>query len=135
MHDGDLFAPRKGGPASDASSDSCMTSPSPVLHVHRADRADALVAALGELLAVPPADPFVAEVVGVPTRGVERWLTQSLSCAVGATNGRGDGIVANVAFPSPREIVDAAVAAACGVDVDADPWAPGAAVHTKHGVR
>jgi exodeoxyribonuclease V gamma subunit len=95
-----------------------------VLHVHRADRADALVAALGDLLAVPPADPFAAEVVGVPTRGVERWLTQSLSGTVGATSGRGDGIVANVAFPSPREIVDGAVAAACGVDVDADPWAP-----------
>ncbi|MEJ7894503.1 MAG: exodeoxyribonuclease V subunit gamma [Solirubrobacteraceae bacterium] len=95
-----------------------------MLHVHRADRADALVAALGDLLAVPPADPFAAEVIGVPTRGVERWLTQSLSSTVGAASGRSDGIVANVAFPSPREIVDAAVAAACGVDVDADPWAP-----------
>ncbi|XAY07781.1 RecBCD enzyme subunit RecC [Paraconexibacter sp. AEG42_29] len=95
-----------------------------MLHLHRADRADVLVHALGELLATPPADPFAAEVVGVPTRGMERWLTQALSMQVGTSGpGRTDGILANVAFPSPREIAETAVAAAAGIDPRTDAWA------------
>ena len=47
-----------------------------MLHVHRAERADGLVSALAELLDDPLPDPFAAEVVCVPTRGMERWLTQ-----------------------------------------------------------
>src|ERR1044072_7684525 len=50
-----------------------------VLHIHRPDRADGLVDALATLLAEPPQDPFASEVVAVPTRGMERWLTQRLS--------------------------------------------------------
>ena len=41
-----------------------------MLHLHRSDRADALVVALGDLLASPPADPLAPELVAVPTRGV-----------------------------------------------------------------
>lgn len=93
-----------------------------VLHVHRAERADGLVAALGGLLREAPADPFAAEVVAVPTRGMERWLTQRLSGRLGATEGRADGVCANVAFPAPRRLVADAVATASGVDPDADPW-------------
>ena len=52
-----------------------------MLHIHRAERADGLVGALGGMLAEAPADPFAREVVSVPTRGVERWLAQSLSTA------------------------------------------------------
>ncbi len=97
----------------------------PVLHHHRATTATPLVAALGGLLAVPPADPFAAEVIAVPTRGVERWLTQRLSNELGTSGGqRHDGILANVRFPSPRAVVDQAVAAACGLDPDADVWSP-----------
>jgi exodeoxyribonuclease V gamma subunit len=95
----------------------------PLLHIHPASRADTLVHALGDLLVTPAADPFAREVVGVPTRGVERWLTQTLATRLGSTTtDRRDGIVANVAFPSPREIVDDAIAAATGIDRDADPW-------------
>jgi exodeoxyribonuclease V gamma subunit len=94
-----------------------------VLHVHRATRADALVSALGGLLADAPADPFAPELVGVPTRGVERWLTQSLASHLGTGSPQTrDGIVANVSFPSPREIVDQAVAQATGVDPGTDAW-------------
>ncbi|MBJ7521591.1 MAG: exodeoxyribonuclease V subunit gamma [Solirubrobacteraceae bacterium] len=93
-----------------------------MLHVHRSHRADALADVLGDVFAAVPADPFTPEVVAVPTRGVERWLTQTLSLRLGAQPGRSDGVVANVRFPSPREIVDDAVAAACGVDPAADPW-------------
>ena len=50
-----------------------------MFHIHRAERADGLVDALGGVLSAPLADPLQAEVVAVPTRGVERWLTQRLS--------------------------------------------------------
>jgi len=41
------------------------------LHIHRADRADALAAAIGDLFATPLDDPFAPEVVAVHTRGVD----------------------------------------------------------------
>ena len=62
------------------------------------------------------------EVIAVPTRGVERWLTQRLSAVLGASPGRGDGVCANVEFPFPGRLVNGAVATAAGVDRDADPW-------------
>jgi exodeoxyribonuclease V gamma subunit len=95
-----------------------------VLHVHRAERADGLVQALAALLAQPPDDPMAPEIVAVPTRGMERWLTQRLSSSLGASEGRRDGICANVSFPWPRRLVGDAVAAASGVEPDHDPWLP-----------
>ncbi len=95
-----------------------------MIHVHRSERADGLVQALGTLLAEPFADPFAAEVVSVPTRGMERWLSQRLSARLGTSLGRGDGICANVLFPSPRRLVAEAIAAASGIDPREDPWAP-----------
>ena len=41
-----------------------------MLHIHRAERADALVEALSQLLADPLADPFAPDVISVPTRGM-----------------------------------------------------------------
>jgi exodeoxyribonuclease V gamma subunit len=93
-----------------------------MLHIHRAERADALVAALGTVVVEPLDDPMAAEVVAVPTRGVERWLTQRLSTRLGATAGRSDGVCANIDFPPPAALVGGAVAAATGVERDADPW-------------
>jgi exodeoxyribonuclease V gamma subunit len=95
-----------------------------MLHIHRAERADRLVHVLGELLADPLSDPFASEIVAVPTRGMERWLTQRLSERLGASRGRGDGVCAKVEFPFPRRLLDGAVAAASGVDPDEDPWLP-----------
>ncbi len=95
-----------------------------MLHIHRAERADGLVAALGELLAAPPPDPFAPEIVAVPTRGMERWLTQRLSAGLGASPGRADGVCANVEFPSPRRLTDEAVAVAAGIDPATDAWLP-----------
>src|SRR5215211_7056311 len=99
-----------------------------MLHVHRAERADGLVDALRGLLAEPPADPFAAEVVAVPTRGMERWLSQRMSDRLGASPGRADGVCANVEFPPPRRLVGDAVATASGIDADTDPWLPERAV-------
>ena len=70
-----------------------------MLHIHRAERADGLVEALGRLLADPLPDPFAPDVISVPTRGMERWLTQRLSSSLGASPGRADGVCANVVFP------------------------------------
>jgi len=97
-----------------------------VLVVHRSERADRLVEALGDLLVVASADPLEAEVVAVPTRGVERWLTQRLSHRLGA--GDEGGVCANLQFPFPGTLVRRAVAAACDLDPDDDPWLPERAV-------
>ncbi|HSS66980.1 MAG TPA: exodeoxyribonuclease V subunit gamma [Nocardioidaceae bacterium] len=93
-----------------------------MLTVHRSERADRLVDGLAELLADPPDDPFTPDVVAVPSKGVERWISQRLSSVLGAQRGRGDGVCANVVFASPRRIVAQVVAASVGVDADADPW-------------
>src|SRR3954470_21865782 len=99
-----------------------------MLHVHRATRSDALVDALRESLSTPLADPFAAEIVAVPSKGVERWIAQQLSLHLGSTSDRRDGVCANVAFPSPRRVIDDALAAASGIDADTDPWGPGRSV-------
>src|SRR5262245_36032714 len=93
-----------------------------MLHIHRAERADALVSALGGVVVEPPDDPMAAEVVAVPTPGVERWLTQQLATRLGARAGRSDGVCANIDFPPPGALVGLAVGAATGVARDTDPW-------------
>ncbi|WP_343960886.1 exodeoxyribonuclease V subunit gamma, partial [Pseudonocardia alaniniphila] len=98
------------------------------LHVHRSERADALADALGDLLAHPLDDPFADEVVAVPAKGIERWLAQRLSHRLGAAAGRGDGVCAGVAFPSPAAVVAVAIGGAVGIDPREDPWRPERAV-------
>ena len=95
-----------------------------MLQIHRAERADDLADALAGLLADPLGDPFVPEVVAVPTRGMERWLTQRTSAVLGSSAGRSDGVCANVLFPFPHRLVTQSVAAASGIDPAADPWLP-----------
>jgi exodeoxyribonuclease V gamma subunit len=102
--------------------------PDPRLVVHRSERADALVEALGDVLSAGLRDPLETEVISVPTRGVERWLTQRLSGRLGTSPGRNDGVCANVDFPFPGRLIGGAVAAASGVDRDEDPWLPERAV-------
>jgi exodeoxyribonuclease V gamma subunit len=93
-----------------------------MLHIHRSERADALVRALAEILAQAPSDPFARELIAVPTRGMERWLTQQLSGHLGVSEGRGDGICAAIDFPPPGRLLGDALAAGSGVDPDRDPW-------------
>ena len=80
------------------------------------------------MLAKAPADEFAADVVAVPTRGMERWLTQHMSTVLGATPERADGICANVLFPTPHRLTADAAAAACEIDPARDPWLPERAV-------
>ncbi|UFU07034.1 exodeoxyribonuclease V subunit gamma [Ruania halotolerans] len=94
-----------------------------MLHIHRSERTDALVAPLAEVLAEPPEDPFTPDVVAVPTRGIERWLAQRLSHHLGVPDGAGQaGVCANVRFDSPGRLVQAVLGAATGIDPDEDPW-------------
>ncbi|WP_345217144.1 exodeoxyribonuclease V subunit gamma [Georgenia halophila] len=93
-----------------------------MLHLHRSERADALVAPLAELLADPPEDPFTPDVVAVPTRGVERWLAQRLSHHLGTGPDDEPGICANVTFGSPRRLVGDVLTAAFELGVEEDPW-------------
>jgi exodeoxyribonuclease V gamma subunit len=88
------------------------------LHLHRAVRADALADGLGRLLRMALPDPFAKELVVVPARGMERWLSQRLSHVLGAGPG-GDGVCAAVDFRTPRSLV----AEITGTSDD-DPWAP-----------
>ncbi|MBW3602597.1 MAG: exodeoxyribonuclease V subunit gamma [Actinobacteria bacterium] len=74
-----------------------------MLHVHRAARADALVAALADLLR-GPRDPFEQVGVAVHSHGMERWLAQQLADRL--------GVCAGVSFPFPTHLVDDVMAAA-----------------------
>lgn len=88
------------------------------LHLHHAPTTGLLAEALGALLAEPLPDPFAEEVVVVPAKGVERWLTQRLSHRLGAGES-GDGVCAGVRFLNPRSLV----ALLTGTERD-DPWDP-----------
>lgn len=93
------------------------------LTIHRSERADALVDALGEVLRSPSGDPFAAETVAVPSRGVERWLAQRLSHVLGARDG--DGVCANVLFPLYAPLLDDTLAAAhTGFAGSVEAWSP-----------
>ena len=89
------------------------------VHLHTAERTDALADGLADLLVTPLPDPFAREVVVVPARGVERWLTQRLSHRLGVGGRGGDGVCAGVDFVSPHSLV----AMLLGKDGD-DPWDP-----------
>src|SRR5436190_18610882 len=92
------------------------------LHFHRAERTDLLADGLGALLCDPLADPFAEELVIVPAKGVERWLSQRLSHILGRGS-RADGICAGIAFRNPRSLI-----AEITDTADDDPWSPDAMV-------
>src|SRR3954469_17476948 len=93
-----------------------------MLHVHRAERTARLAEGLAAVLATPLTAPFAFEVVAVPAKGVERWLAQRLSTALGAGSA-GDGICSGVVFPSAGRLVDEVLAAARRSNLGDDPWA------------
>lgn len=96
------------------------------LTLHRSPQVDLLAEALASRLAEPLDDPFAPELVIVPAKGVERWLSQRLSHHLGVTRdahgnraGHGDGTAANIEFRAPRSLVAEVVGAS-----DDDPWRP-----------
>lgn len=95
-----------------------------MFRIHRSERADALADALVRIIADPPDDPFTPEIVAIPTRGVERWLTHRIAQTVGASEDRRDGICAHVEFPFPSRLIGDVLAGATGVNPAQDPWRP-----------
>jgi len=93
-----------------------------VLHLHRAERTSLLADGLGQLLATPLPDPFAEELVIVPAKGVERWLSQRLSHVLGRGTAQ-DGVCAGIAFRNPRSLIAEITGTA-----DDDPWSPDAMV-------
>ncbi len=79
------------------------------LHLHRAERTDLLADGLAGLLAQPPSDPFAQELVLVPAKGVERWLSQRLANRL--------GVCAAVEFRNPRSLIAELTGTA-----EEDPW-------------
>jgi exodeoxyribonuclease V gamma subunit len=67
------------------------------LCVYRSNRLERLAEALAEQLAEPPEDPFAAECILVPGRGVAQWLSLELSQRF--------GVWANVLYLYPRNFV------------------------------
>lgn len=92
------------------------------LHLHRAERTDLLADGLGALLSTPPADPLAEELVIVPAKGVERWLSQRLSHILGRSDSA-DGVCAGIAFRNPRSLIAEITDTARD-----DPWSPDAMV-------
>ena len=95
------------------------------LHVVRSPSIPGLADHLAERLhTAPPADAFAPIEVAVPSRGVERWLTQRLSTSLGATADEA-GVCAGVAFPFIGGVVQRTLAATLDEDRAAvDPWSP-----------
>jgi exodeoxyribonuclease V gamma subunit len=87
--------------------------------VHRGERADLLVQGLAGLLSVPLPDPFARELVIVPARGIERWLSQRLSHRLGTGTSGQDGVCAGVDFRTPGSLIAEILGAG-----DDDRWAP-----------
>ena len=93
------------------------------LQIHVRAHPDDLVGDLCDLLARPLDDPFQREVVAVPTRGIERWLTQRISLGL-ADRAMGDGVCANIEFPSPRRLVDEVLVAVPELEATLEAWDP-----------
>jgi exodeoxyribonuclease V gamma subunit len=90
------------------------------LIVHRAAQAADLVEGLAAELSSPAGgapDVFAEELVVVPARGVERWLSQRLSHRLGSIHG--DGVCAGISFVSP-----ASFGRLVG-EVEGGPWSVG----------
>jgi exodeoxyribonuclease V gamma subunit len=94
------------------------------VRIERATSVEDLVVGLAaQLVEQPPSGVLDTIEIAVPSRGMERWLTQRLSTELGALDGEA-GVCANIAFPFPGTVVTRALAAVLGDGTEEDPWAP-----------
>ena len=92
------------------------------MSVHRSDEPDGLVGDLCEVLASPLADPLAPEIVSVPTRGIERWITERIALTFGE-RGPEDGICANIEFPFPRRLTSDLLSTDPAARASIEAWA------------
>lgn len=107
-----------------------------MLRIHTAGRIETLVDRLAHNLSRPPGDltddtwdPFAPEWIAVPSEGMRRWLNLELAARLGSSDGRCDGVTANVVGAHPSSLRTAvlgseppgAVTSAGGRAAD-DPW-------------
>lgn len=93
------------------------------LTIHRSSRTTTLAGELAGILSEPLADPFATEIISVPSPGVERWLSQTLSTHLGAGQ-RSDGVCAGIRFPRLDQLIRSVIDQAAGIDPALDPWHP-----------
>jgi exodeoxyribonuclease V gamma subunit len=87
------------------------------MHIHRSNRAEALVEVLAEVVGQPLPDPLARECIAVQGRGMERWLAMELS--------RRLGVWANPDFPFPRHLILRTLGDLLGVgDATQSPFEP-----------
>ncbi len=89
--------------------------------IHVAPHPDSLISLVCDQLASPPGDPFASELIAVPTRGIERWMTQQIATEL-AARGIGDGISANIDFPFPFRLVREVLLAVPGLAASVTAW-------------
>lgn len=77
-----------------------------MLHLVHSPSLEPLLERLAQRLATPLTDPFTPELVVVPSNDMARYLKRELACTLGARNGN-DGIVSNISFIYPRQLVNA----------------------------
>ncbi len=90
-------------------------------HLHSIETLDDAVGPLADLLASCAAedDLFTRELVIAPSVGVQQWLREQLARRLGVSEGRGDGVVANVDFGFPGRLINRTLPDKS----DGDPWA------------
>ena len=80
------------------------------MHIYRANRVEALLDSLADVLRQPLASPLAPECIVVQSKGMATWLAMELS-------GR-FGVWANPDFPHPRQFVQRVLRATLGEEGD-----------------
>jgi len=73
------------------------------VHLHRSNRLELLADLLADLVKSPGLSPLEPEIIVVPNKGMERWLTMQLASRL--------GVAANARFPFPRRFLEESLAA------------------------
>ncbi len=103
------------------------------LSIYSADALAPLADQLSKRLGTPLPDPMMAELVAVPSVGMQRWLRLRLAATLGASAGdRGDGIAANIQMPFPGILRSRLFTADLGDQED--PWRLGPLAFAVHHV-
>ena len=103
------------------------------LSIYSADALAPLADLLSQRLGTPLRDPMMAELVAVPSVGMQRWLRLRLAATLGASPGDGgDGIAANIQMPFPGILRSQLFTADLGDQED--PWRLGPLTFAVHHV-